>query len=236
MSVFAAIFAYGLSLWLGLYLIFRNPRSPRLLFAGLGLVAYAIALACDFSATFSQPGFEAFLERLGGPLFLLPALLWSGAVIHILPDTSSLRNALSRLLPFVVSIAFALLLLASFTTNLFSMPGTSLALAALVLAPMLFLACFVWWSLWGPRGRGIFGALAVVTVLFALSVALVLVPMELLPRPWMLAALGVDGPPSDSSSRTSMLSTRGSRCCRTCSAPSTRPSSPRSSSADRWGL
>ncbi len=41
------VLVYGFAFWLGLYLIGRDPRSPRLLLAGSGLVAYALALACD---------------------------------------------------------------------------------------------------------------------------------------------------------------------------------------------
>jgi len=191
-SVFAATFAYGLALWLGLYLICRDPRSPRLLFAGLGLVAYALALACDFSITFSPTGFEPFLERLRWPLLLSPALLWSGVLIHLLPERTILRGHLSRPWPFVAALVFVLLLTASFFTELFSTPGTTLALAAAVLVLMLSLACFVWWSLRGARGRKIVVALGVVALLFALSALIVLFPFEILPRPWALAALGAD--------------------------------------------
>ncbi len=192
MSVLAAIFAYGLALWLGLYSICRNPRSPRLLLTGLGLVAYSLALACDLAATFAPTGFEPFLESLRWPLLLLPALLWSGALIHLLPDATPFRNRLSRAWSVAVIPVFALLLLSSFFTGLFSKPGTALALAAVVLAPMLSLACFVWWSLRGARGRRIVGPLAVVALLFALSALIVLFPFEFLPRSWALAALGAD--------------------------------------------
>ena len=38
---------YGFILWLGLYLIARNPANPQLRMAGLGLIAYAVSLASD---------------------------------------------------------------------------------------------------------------------------------------------------------------------------------------------
>ncbi len=38
---------YGFALWLGLCLIERDSRSPRLLLTGAGLAVYASALACD---------------------------------------------------------------------------------------------------------------------------------------------------------------------------------------------
>lgn len=191
MSVFAMVLVYGLTLWMGLYLISRNPRSPRLLATGLGLAAYAVALACDFSITFAEVGFEPFLERLRWPLLLLPALLWTGTLIQLLPEAAPLRGRLSRSWLFAVGPVFALLLLASFVTDLATFDAIAYALAAVVLTPMLGLVCLLWWSR-KVRTRQIVGALAVVTLLFALSTALALVPFEFLPYSWALAGLGLD--------------------------------------------
>ena len=39
------ILIFGFALWLGAYLISRNPADLRLLLTGAGLIAYAIGLA-----------------------------------------------------------------------------------------------------------------------------------------------------------------------------------------------
>ena len=52
----ATALVYGLALWLGLYPIGRDPRAPRLLLTGSGLLAYALALACDLPVRRSSGG------------------------------------------------------------------------------------------------------------------------------------------------------------------------------------
>lgn len=91
----AVVLVYGYALWLGLYLIVRDPRSPALLLTGLGLAAYALALACDLLAG-ATPASDG-PERAREPLLLLPALLWTGALIHLLPEEVSHRDRLARL-------------------------------------------------------------------------------------------------------------------------------------------
>lgn len=68
------IIAFGLVLWLGLYLISRNPKSARLLLAGLGLVTYSVGLMLELLARFApdQPMNDTLLgwQR---PFTYLPA-------------------------------------------------------------------------------------------------------------------------------------------------------------------
>jgi hypothetical protein len=47
--------AYAAALWLGCYLLARRPLTAPLAFTGLGLVAYAAALAAVFSPACSPP-------------------------------------------------------------------------------------------------------------------------------------------------------------------------------------
>ena len=42
---------YAFTFWMGVYLIARDMTSPRLRWAGLGLVAYALAIALDLMAS-----------------------------------------------------------------------------------------------------------------------------------------------------------------------------------------
>lgn len=62
---------FGLALWLGLYLIRREPRSSRLRLAALSLLAYALGWVCELLRGVSPtllPG------RLAGVVFALPLL------------------------------------------------------------------------------------------------------------------------------------------------------------------
>lgn len=191
----AVVLVYGYALWLGLYLIVRDPRSPALLLTGLGLAAYALALACDLLAG-ATPASDG-PERAREPLLLLPALLWTGALIHLLPEEVSHRDRLARLWSIAGTLVAVLILLVSFGPGWIksSVPPGGLVpfvFGGVVLAPMLALVCFVWWSLRGRRVREVAGVLAVVTLFLTLSTALVLSPLDWIPRFSVLLALGLD--------------------------------------------
>jgi hypothetical protein len=76
--------AYAFTTWLGLYLVQRNPADPRLRFAGLGSLAYALALGVDVLAE-NAPSSKtaASLALLRGLLLFAPALFWALAVFHL---------------------------------------------------------------------------------------------------------------------------------------------------------
>ena len=63
------IIAFGLALWLGLYLLSRNLTDRRLLLAGLGLIVYAIGLALDLLAGFALDDWLMVWQR---PFLYLP--------------------------------------------------------------------------------------------------------------------------------------------------------------------
>ena len=62
----APVTVYWLALWLGLYLIGRrDPRNPRLLLTGTGLLADAFAVACNLLADAAPPELTVVLARVG---------------------------------------------------------------------------------------------------------------------------------------------------------------------------
>ncbi len=75
--VILSILIFGFALWLGLYLIARDPRRPLLLLTGMGLVSYAVAVALALMAR--GTGDEGLEWALRGAV-LLPALCWVGAL------------------------------------------------------------------------------------------------------------------------------------------------------------
>lgn len=79
------VLTFGLALWLGAYLISRNPRDVRLLLAGAGLVFYALAVA--LATLVVQVTESATAERLlfwQRIIVLLPAAAWVGLLVHFL--------------------------------------------------------------------------------------------------------------------------------------------------------
>ncbi|MCP4422935.1 MAG: hypothetical protein GY803_00440 [Chloroflexi bacterium] len=88
---------FGLALWLGLYLISRNPTDGRLLPAGLGLVVYAVGLAFDLLAVYSPvPGLTARLTAWRRPFLYLPALFWLILFIQLSRSEIPWRDRLRR--------------------------------------------------------------------------------------------------------------------------------------------
>ena len=86
----------GTALWLGFYLLARNPQKPRLRWTGFGLVAYAIALTMELlHGAVELPFTSDAWQRLTRLFILLPAVFWTGALLHFLPQSSVLRRRLS---------------------------------------------------------------------------------------------------------------------------------------------
>lgn len=83
------ILAYSLALWLGLYLIARDVSQPRLRYAGLGLLAYALSLAATtLSAAAPTPALFEAMTRWHESLLFLPALFWLAALFYLWPSAS----------------------------------------------------------------------------------------------------------------------------------------------------
>jgi hypothetical protein len=189
-----ATVVFGLALWLGLYLISRDPASLVLRLAGLGLVAYALVWALD--SVLAIDGVPDRVARLRWPLQFVPALCWTGALLALLPDDLPARTRLLRFWRLYAPIVGVLILLAGVSGLLFDSPGGGLRPGGVlagcaVLVPLLLAAGLLW------RVRGIArplapnGLLLVALLFFTLSTgALVFQPLGL-PRLWAL--LLVDG-------------------------------------------
>ena len=91
------ILFYAFTLWLGAYLLARNSQKTTVKLTGWGLLTYALALA-------TQILFDQFILVT----LLLPALLWIGAALHLLPEENNARPILIRIW-LIVSIPLAIL-------------------------------------------------------------------------------------------------------------------------------
>lgn len=193
--------AFSLAWWLGLYLLGRDPRNPQLRFAGLGLVAYALALGAGLlSGVATEAEVSAAISRWGWPLLFLPALFWAGCLYYLLPDDAPARRFLDGVVSWGLPAAAVILyLLAGATDFIFTTvdgqltPGTWYPLLAgfLVLFTLLSLLLLAR-AFRGRRPRGILGLVLAATLFFGLGLGLLLFPAGLLPT-WQLApAIGLD--------------------------------------------
>ena len=185
--LFLEAISFGVPLWLGSYLLARNPHRALLRRAALGLVAYALALACLSVGERLDGG--AALGAARRLLIALPPLCWAGALLALLPEEHPLRERLDMLWRFGLAPLAALLLAAEF----FGLaPRAGLLLPLLVLLPLLGALVLVARVVWPRRTRQSVGLLVVAGLFFALSTALVLVPLAELPRWLLLVAIGID--------------------------------------------
>ncbi|CAN5595102.1 hypothetical protein BH24ACT21_BH24ACT21_09890 [soil metagenome] len=187
------VLVYGLALWLGIYLIGRDPRSPRLFWTGMGLIAYALAVAGDLLFGVVSKDLSNIAEQIRWPLLMIPALFWTGTLVNLLPEEVSPGNLVRKIWPFAASLAIAGLILAGIFAGVGSQARVVQAGVGIsVLLTMAVLGVLVWWTL---RELGVWkvsGVLVVFTLFFALSTALVLLPHGWLPQFWTLLAIGTD--------------------------------------------
>lgn len=191
------ILLFGVILWLGLYLIARDPTQPRLRWAGLGLVTYALGLAADLlRAHAPTPALALNLTRLSWPLLLLPALFWFGATVYLLPEETWPRPRLARLWSRAAGLLPATVLFFAFGLGLAggppAGPAAYLCVAPAVLLPLLLALLLVGRAFLAGQLRNPLGVLLTATLFFTLGVGLLLFPLAWLPRSWLLAALGGD--------------------------------------------
>ncbi|MGB3634932.1 MAG: hypothetical protein WA982_12885, partial [Rubrobacteraceae bacterium] len=193
MALVVFVFVYGLALWLGLYLIGRDPRNPKLCLTGLGLMAYAVAVAGDLLAIVVPVSLSAIIEQVRWPLLMLPALFWTGTLVHLIPEENETGIRLRRIWPLAVCAVIAGLVLARLFTGVVAqagVPQTVIGVAVLMIVAAL--GVYVWWTWRGRRAREVAGVLVVFTMFLLLSTALLLLPYGWLPETWTLLSIGTD--------------------------------------------
>jgi hypothetical protein len=192
------ILAFGFALWLGLYLLARNPAKALLRYAGLGILAYALSMAAEIlSENTPSISITATLLLLQQFLVLLPAVFWTGALLQLLPETLPLRRSLvywwSRgLLPFAtLGYLFAAAIMLVGMDMLVEIPVYT-ALALLAFMPLLLSLGLVLRYRHTIQPQPTLGLLLAATLFFSLGLALLIVPFGWLPRSWALLGVGFD--------------------------------------------
>jgi hypothetical protein len=183
--------AFGLAWWLGLYLIARDPRSVLLRRAGLGLLTYALALALPQVLPFAA----AAPRGLAAALAFLPAILWAGAALRLLPEVPrrDLLDAFWRLglLPASGAALLAAALTGGLDHPVLPVP-VFFALGALTLLPLAACLALLIHMRRALPPTGVTGVLVVVTLFLGLGTGLLLVPFAWMPRALALFGIGFD--------------------------------------------
>lgn len=189
----------GAALWLGLYLLARNPQKPRLRWTGFGLVAYAIALTMELiHGSVEVPVTSDVWQRLTRLFILLPAVFWTGALVHFLPERSALRRRLSQFWAYIwlpaILVAYGVAISLGQPAGVVDarLPPIYLLFATLLMLPLLGGLLLLLRSTESRRNRSTVGVLVVATIFFGLQVGWFLFPFVQISRTLLLLGIGFD--------------------------------------------
>ena len=192
-------FIFSLILWLGLYLLARNPASAQLRLTALGLITYALILAGDLLAAHASPQTALRLTRIYWPLLFFPALFWFGAISQRLPENAPLYTALHRMFKLGLLLAVPLYIFSAAGNFIFDFtqvpprPGSLyFVFMAAVLLPMLDALLAAVWLYRSTQPKRPLGFLLLATMFFGLSVVLVVLPFNWLAPTWFILGISLD--------------------------------------------
>ncbi|GAB3431659.1 hypothetical protein [Actinophytocola sediminis] len=169
------VVAFGVAWWLGLYLIARDPTKPTLRRAGAGLLSYALAIVVDGLGEHGPA-----LAAAHAVLLSLPAVLWTGVLIRLSLTEDEPAMVDRWWWRGLVPVTVVLAAVAGMTGGV-----ALVVLAVTVLAPLC-------WRLVHLVRRRAAGTLLVAVLLVGLAAGLLTLGLGVLPRPWLLTAIGVD--------------------------------------------
>lgn len=166
-----AVPAFALAWWMAAYLVGRDFRRPVLWRAAGALASYAVAVA---AWTISPDSPVAQI------LLCVPALVWAGAAVGLLPDEMPERRQIDR---------GWLILSAIFLGTVVALPAAGRLVA---LAPLAGGLILLWRFQDKVEPRLLPAAVTAAAVLYALGLVVMLVPVALGSPALVLAAMGVD--------------------------------------------
>lgn len=178
-----SIVLFAVALWLGLYLLARDFGKAHLLWAGLGLVAYALAIAA-YSLQLAANG-SIVWARIHTALLMWPACFWLGSLAALAPAAWPLRAW--RLAGIPVAVLLTILIL--FSDWVFG--PLFLIYGALVVGSALVALLIAIWVYRTTRNRSL-SFLNVGALFFALSSGALFLQLEWWSPEWTLVLLGLD--------------------------------------------
>ncbi|MDT5173632.1 MAG: hypothetical protein QOG37_883 [Mycobacterium sp.] len=188
MAAMSAV-VFGLSWWLGLYLLARDPRKPVLVLAAIGLMSFAVVVALDAVRVTGGP-YAELLSRIEVYIVVVPGIAWFAVLLELSRSGDTWRSRVGELGAIAVVAALAL---------------TGATLAGGVNGPlrlghwMMFgvnsvstLAAMVVALRRQSRPRRVLGVAVVATLFFALANAILVIPLGLIPSWLALTSTGID--------------------------------------------
>ncbi|MDT5010279.1 MAG: hypothetical protein QOH57_1896 [Mycobacterium sp.] len=179
---------FTLSWWLGLYLLARDPRKPVLALAALGLTSFAVVVALD--AVRLSSGHADLLSRVEIYLVAIPAIAWFAVLVELSRPCDSWRSRVGEML-LIAAVAVGALAGAVIAGDVNGplRAGHWVMFAVISLATLGAMVVAVVRRMQpGP----VAGFVIVATLFFALSNAILIIPLGLVPSWLALASTGCD--------------------------------------------
>lgn len=180
---------FALAWWMGLYLVSRDPRKPVLVLAAMGLCGFAVVVALDAVRAVGSRHSE-LLSRLEIYLAAVPAIAWFAVVLELARPADTERGRGRELL--MTGVVAAGILSGAWLAGSVNGPlrlGHWVMLAVMSISTLGAMVAAVRKPKQPARVAGV---VAVATLFFALSNAILLIPLGLVPSWLALAATGFD--------------------------------------------
>ncbi|WP_204079828.1 hypothetical protein [Mycobacterium riyadhense] len=188
MAALSAV-VFTLSGWLGLYLLARDPRKPVLALAAIGLCGFALVVALD-AVRITSTGHAQLLSQIEIYLVAIPGVAWFAVLVELSRPCDSWRARTGELL--LVSGAGALALFGAAMAGSVDGPLRAGHWVMFAVISISTLAAMVFALRRSAQPTSVAGVVVVATLFFALSNAILIIPLGLLPSWLALASTGFD--------------------------------------------
>lgn len=180
---------FGLSWWLGLYLLARDPRKPVLFLAAVGLTSFAVVVALDAVRHLSSSQ-AVLLSQVEVYLVVVPGIAWFAVLLELSRPSDGWRSRAGELA--AVAVVAVLALLGASLAGSVDGPlrtGHWLMFAVISSSTLGAMSVAVRRQ---SRPRRVLGVAVVATLFFALGNAILVIPLGLVPSWLALALTGCD--------------------------------------------
>jgi hypothetical protein len=186
MAALSAV-VFALSWWLGLYLLARDPRKPVLALAAVGLCSFAAAVALDAVRLVMQ---SELLSRVEIYLVAVPGVAWFAVLLELSRPCESERARTGGVL--LVGAVAALTLVGATLAGGVDGPLRPGHMVMCAVISTSTLGAMIAAVVRPAQPVRVGGVVVVATLFFALSNAILIIPLDVVPSWLALASTGVD--------------------------------------------
>jgi hypothetical protein len=189
MAALSAV-VFALSWWLGLYLLARDPRKPVLVLAAVGLCSFAAAVALDAVRLASDVTQSALLSHVEIYLVAVPGVAWFAVLVELARPCDSARARTGGVV--LVGAVAALTLVGAMLAGSVDGPLRPGHVVMSVVISTSTLGAMVAALVRPAQPVPVGGVVVVATLFFALSNAILIIPLGVVPSWLALASTGFD--------------------------------------------